>query len=165
MSAISKPIHLAFLGCGFITRKHSGHLRKMRGEVVCSYASRDAGRAGEITGLAMTLGGVLGAALCVVVWPLAEEAASLLGAVPAGSRVELKFNLGGALLVATNAGTGDGTLVFTFGEDAITSIGGEGSFSSGECQFAIDFEDITLDVRALLANFDIYRPRPPLGTR
>ncbi len=42
-----KPVHVAFLGCGFITRVHSGHLRKMRGEVVCSYASRDEGRAAD----------------------------------------------------------------------------------------------------------------------
>ena len=42
-----KPIHLAFLGCGFITRVHSRHLRKMRGDVVCSYASRNAARAAE----------------------------------------------------------------------------------------------------------------------
>ncbi|MGD8329201.1 MAG: Gfo/Idh/MocA family oxidoreductase, partial [Acidobacteriota bacterium] len=42
-----KPLHLAFLGCGFITRVHSGHLRKMRGNFTCSYASRDAARAAE----------------------------------------------------------------------------------------------------------------------
>lgn len=42
-----KPVHLAFLGCGFITGVHSRHLRKLRREVVCSYASRDAARAAE----------------------------------------------------------------------------------------------------------------------
>lgn len=42
-----KPVHLAFLGCGFITRVHSRHLRKMRRDVACSYASRDAARAAE----------------------------------------------------------------------------------------------------------------------
>jgi predicted dehydrogenase len=42
-----KPVHLAFLGCGFITRVHSRHLRKMRGDFVCSYASRDVARAAE----------------------------------------------------------------------------------------------------------------------
>jgi predicted dehydrogenase len=42
-----KPLHLAFLGCGFITRVHSRHLRKMRGDFVCSYASREAARADE----------------------------------------------------------------------------------------------------------------------
>jgi predicted dehydrogenase len=35
------PLHLAFLGCGFITRVHSRHLRSFRGEVQFSYASRD----------------------------------------------------------------------------------------------------------------------------
>ena len=35
------PIHVAFLGCGFITRVHSRHLRSLRDEIVCSYASRD----------------------------------------------------------------------------------------------------------------------------
>lgn len=39
------PLHIAFLGCGFITRVHSRHLRHLRPDIVCSYASRDAGRA------------------------------------------------------------------------------------------------------------------------
>lgn len=38
-------VHVAFLGCGFITSVHSHHLARMREEFVCSYASRDAGRA------------------------------------------------------------------------------------------------------------------------
>ena len=42
-----KPVHLAFLGCGFITQVHSRHLHKMRGDIVCSYASRDPARAAE----------------------------------------------------------------------------------------------------------------------
>jgi predicted dehydrogenase len=42
-----KPVHLAFLGCGFITRVHSRHLRKLRDDFVCSYASRDGARAAE----------------------------------------------------------------------------------------------------------------------
>ncbi len=36
-----QPIRIAFLGCGFITRVHSGHLRSMKADIVCSYASRD----------------------------------------------------------------------------------------------------------------------------
>jgi UDP-N-acetyl-2-amino-2-deoxyglucuronate dehydrogenase len=36
---------VAFLGCGFITGVHSRHLRALRGEVVCRYASRDLARA------------------------------------------------------------------------------------------------------------------------
>jgi len=39
------PLRLAFLGCGFITRVHSRHLRSLRGEIVPSYASRDSARA------------------------------------------------------------------------------------------------------------------------
>ncbi|MBI3048431.1 MAG: Gfo/Idh/MocA family oxidoreductase [Acidobacteria bacterium] len=39
------PLRLAFLGCGFITRIHSRHLRALRRDIVCSYASRDPGRA------------------------------------------------------------------------------------------------------------------------
>jgi predicted dehydrogenase len=42
-----KPIHLGFLGCGFITRVHSRHLRKMPSEFAYSYASRDPARADE----------------------------------------------------------------------------------------------------------------------
>jgi predicted dehydrogenase len=36
-----EPIRIAFLGCGFITGVHSRHLRAMKDEIVCSYASRD----------------------------------------------------------------------------------------------------------------------------
>ena len=39
------PLRLAFLGCGFITRVHSRHLRSLSGDVVCSYASREKARA------------------------------------------------------------------------------------------------------------------------
>jgi predicted dehydrogenase len=42
---MSEPLRLAFLGCGFITGVHSRHLRLLGGEVVPSYASRDAARA------------------------------------------------------------------------------------------------------------------------
>ncbi|MCC6991602.1 MAG: Gfo/Idh/MocA family oxidoreductase, partial [Acidobacteria bacterium] len=41
----SVPVHLAYLGCGFITRVHSAHLRALGDDVVASYASRDAARA------------------------------------------------------------------------------------------------------------------------
>ena len=34
-------MHVAFLGCGFITSVHSRHVRSLDGDVVCSYASRD----------------------------------------------------------------------------------------------------------------------------
>ena len=39
------PIHIAFLGCGFIARTHSRHLKQLGDAVVCSYASRDGGKA------------------------------------------------------------------------------------------------------------------------
>ena len=45
--AVPSPVHVAFLGCGFIASVHSGHLRRLRGEVAASYASRDRGRAEE----------------------------------------------------------------------------------------------------------------------
>jgi predicted dehydrogenase len=41
------PVHVAFLGCGFITREHSRHLRSLKGDIVCSYASRDRQKADE----------------------------------------------------------------------------------------------------------------------
>jgi len=41
------PLRLAFLGCGFITRVHSRHLRTLRRDIVPYYASRDATRAEE----------------------------------------------------------------------------------------------------------------------
>jgi len=41
----SAPLHVAFLGCGFITRVHSRHLRRLSSDIVCSYASRDAAKA------------------------------------------------------------------------------------------------------------------------
>jgi predicted dehydrogenase len=42
-----EPLRVAFLGCGFITRVHSGHLRALGGQVVPSYASRDRERASD----------------------------------------------------------------------------------------------------------------------
>jgi predicted dehydrogenase len=39
------PLQIAFLGCGFITRVHSRHLKSMRSEIACSYASRDRAKA------------------------------------------------------------------------------------------------------------------------
>jgi predicted dehydrogenase len=40
-------MHVAFLGCGFITGVHNRNLRALRGEIVCSFASRDKGKADE----------------------------------------------------------------------------------------------------------------------
>lgn len=45
MSSLPAPLRLAFLGCGFITRVHSRHLKALRSLIVPSYASRDAARA------------------------------------------------------------------------------------------------------------------------
>jgi predicted dehydrogenase len=42
---MSSPVRLVFLGCGFITRVHSRHLRSLRADLVKSYASRDGSRA------------------------------------------------------------------------------------------------------------------------
>jgi UDP-N-acetylglucosamine 3-dehydrogenase len=42
-----KPLRLAFLGCGFITRVHSQQLQNLRRQITCAYASRDRGRAEE----------------------------------------------------------------------------------------------------------------------
>jgi predicted dehydrogenase len=40
-----EPLHVAFLGCGFITRVHSAQLKALRADIVCSYASRDRAKA------------------------------------------------------------------------------------------------------------------------
>lgn len=42
---MSRPIRLAFLGCGYITRVHSRNLRSLSRDITCSYASRDLGKA------------------------------------------------------------------------------------------------------------------------
>ena len=42
-----EPLRLAFLGCGFITDVHSRHLKNLRADVACSYASRDRARADD----------------------------------------------------------------------------------------------------------------------
>ena len=42
---MAEPLHITFLGCGFITRVHSGHLKSLRNDIVCSYASRDGAKA------------------------------------------------------------------------------------------------------------------------
>ena len=47
MSSSREPVHIAFLGCGFITRVHSRHIQRLSGLVVPAYASRDRGRADE----------------------------------------------------------------------------------------------------------------------
>jgi predicted dehydrogenase len=47
MSVVSAPLRLAFLGCGFITRVHSRHLRRLRRDVIPHYASRDRSKADE----------------------------------------------------------------------------------------------------------------------
>jgi UDP-N-acetylglucosamine 3-dehydrogenase len=43
----SGQLCLAFLGCGFITRVHSRHLKALRRDILCSYASRDKEKAEE----------------------------------------------------------------------------------------------------------------------
>ena len=45
MPAQYEPLRLAFLGCGFITEVHSRNLRRLRTDIVASYASRDARKA------------------------------------------------------------------------------------------------------------------------
>ena len=45
MASTGNPLRLAFLGCGFITRVHSRHLKALRSDIVCSYASRDKAKA------------------------------------------------------------------------------------------------------------------------
>ena len=47
MTSVTPPLRLAFLGCGFITRVHSRHLRALRADVIPSYASRDRSKADE----------------------------------------------------------------------------------------------------------------------
>ena len=42
-------VRIAFLGCGFITRVHSRHLKALGGIIVPSYASRDAAKAAEFS--------------------------------------------------------------------------------------------------------------------
>jgi predicted dehydrogenase len=41
------PVHIAFLGCGFITRVHSRHLRALQGDVIWSFASRNIRKADD----------------------------------------------------------------------------------------------------------------------
>jgi len=42
---VPATVHVAFLGCGFITGVHTGHLRRLGERIVPSYASRDRSRA------------------------------------------------------------------------------------------------------------------------
>jgi predicted dehydrogenase len=42
-----QPLRVVFLGCGFITGVHSRNLRRLRGDIVCGYASRDRVKAEE----------------------------------------------------------------------------------------------------------------------
>ena len=45
MASVTPPLRLVFLGCGFITRVHSQHLRSLRRSVTPYYASRDPSKA------------------------------------------------------------------------------------------------------------------------
>jgi len=47
MESVTPPLRLAFLGCGFITRVHSRHLRALRVDVVPLYASRERAKADD----------------------------------------------------------------------------------------------------------------------
>ena len=47
MTVRPSPVRLAFLGCGYITRVHSGHLPALGGLIVSGYASRDRSKAEE----------------------------------------------------------------------------------------------------------------------
>ena len=47
MAARLSPVRIAFLGCGYITRVHSAHLRRIRPLYAPSYASRDRAKADE----------------------------------------------------------------------------------------------------------------------
>lgn len=42
---MNRPLRIAFLGCGYITRVHSRNLRSLKRDIVCSYASRDRAKA------------------------------------------------------------------------------------------------------------------------
>ena len=44
-SSTLPPLRIAFLGCGFITRVHSRHVRTLGSEIACGYASRDRAKA------------------------------------------------------------------------------------------------------------------------
>ena len=44
---MSGPLHIAFLGCGFITAVHSRQLRRLGGMVSARYASRERARADD----------------------------------------------------------------------------------------------------------------------
>ena len=48
MASVTPPLRLVFLGCGFITRVHSRHLRALRADVTPYYASRERARADDI---------------------------------------------------------------------------------------------------------------------
>jgi predicted dehydrogenase len=47
MATVSPPLRLAFLGCGFITRVHSRHLRALKRDILPHYASRERARADD----------------------------------------------------------------------------------------------------------------------
>ena len=42
--ALTRPVQIAFIGCGFITGVHSRNLRALGGDIVRRYASRDPAR-------------------------------------------------------------------------------------------------------------------------
>ena len=47
MASVTHSLRLAFLGCGFITRVHSRHLRALRADIIPLYASRERAKADD----------------------------------------------------------------------------------------------------------------------
>jgi hypothetical protein len=89
---------------------------------------------GNVT-IPFDLGALLGGGL--------DDPASLLDDLPAGTTLHLTYEFDDLALESGESLTGDGELVFGF--DSATSavtVGGSGSFSSGECGYDYDLTDI-----------------------
>jgi len=71
--------------------------------------------------------------------------ADLLGDIPAGNTLHLRFEFDEALADGQGPTAGEGELAFAFGEEFISTVSGEGTFTSGECDFEFSFDDIGFD--------------------
>jgi hypothetical protein len=71
-----------------------------------------------------------------------DDPLALIAQVPEGTRLELTFTLGGALLQSASEASGDGTLVFSLGGGTVTGVSGSGTFGAGPCLFDFSFDDV-----------------------
>jgi len=71
-----------------------------------------------------------------------DDPLDLIAQAPDGTRLELAFTLGGALLDPAGDASGDGVLRFGIVDGAIATASGEGTFETGPCLLDFSFDGV-----------------------